>query len=69
MHLVPRFSFKRTGLANHVKLVRDVGAGEFVTAADVALAEQLQAVCVRREMEAQAQDTAEVADTALAATN
>jgi predicted homoserine dehydrogenase-like protein len=57
------------GLANHVKLVRDVAAGDFVTAADVALAENLQAVRVRREMEAQAQDSAEVADTALAATN
>jgi predicted homoserine dehydrogenase-like protein len=52
------------GLANHVKLVRDVAAGDFVTAADVALAEKLQAVRVRREMEAQAQDSAEVADTA-----
>jgi predicted homoserine dehydrogenase-like protein len=49
--------------------VRDVAAGDFVTAADVALAEKLQAVRVRREMEAQAQDSAEVADTALAATN
>jgi predicted homoserine dehydrogenase-like protein len=57
------------GLANHVKLVRDVAAGDFVTAADVALAEKLQAVRVRREMEAQAQDSTEVADTALAATN
>ena len=57
------------GLANHVKLVRNVAAGDFVTAADVALTEKLQAVRVRREMEAQAQDSAEVADTALAATN
>src|SRR5262249_33101712 len=48
-------------------LVRDVAAGDFVTAADVAPAENLQAVRVRREMEAQAQDS--VADTALAATN
>jgi predicted homoserine dehydrogenase-like protein len=31
------------GLANHVKLVRDVAAGDFVTIADVALAEKLQA--------------------------
>jgi hypothetical protein len=30
---------------------------------------QLQAVRVRREMEAQAQDSAEIADTALTATN
>src|SRR6202048_4960873 len=52
------------GLANHVKLVRDVAVGDFVTAADVALAEKLQAVRVRREMEAQTQDSAEVADTA-----
>jgi predicted homoserine dehydrogenase-like protein len=57
------------GLANQVKLVRDVAAGDFVTAADVALAENLQAVRVRREMEAQAQDSTEVADTTLAATN
>ena len=57
------------GLANHVKLVRDIAAGDFVTAADVALAEKLQAVRVRREMEAQAQDSTEVADTTLAATN
>jgi predicted homoserine dehydrogenase-like protein len=52
------------GLANHVKLVRDVAAGDFVTAADVVLAKRLQAIRVRREMEAQAQDPAEVADTA-----
>jgi hypothetical protein len=49
--------------------VRDVAAGDFVTAADVALSENLQAVRVRREMEAQAQDTAHVVDTVLAATN
>jgi predicted homoserine dehydrogenase-like protein len=57
------------GLAHHAKLVRDVAAGDFVTAADVALSEKLQAVCVRREMEAQAQDSAEVADMALAGTD
>jgi predicted homoserine dehydrogenase-like protein len=57
------------GLANHVKLVRDVAAGDFVTAADVALSENLQAVGVRREMEAQAQGSAEVPDMALAVTN
>jgi predicted homoserine dehydrogenase-like protein len=57
------------GLTNQVKLVRDVPADDFVTAADVALDEKLQAVRVRREMEAQAQDSAAVADTALAATN
>jgi hypothetical protein len=49
--------------------VRDVAAGDFVTTVDVALADKLQAVRVRREMEAQAQDSTEVADTALAATN
>ena len=53
------------GLANHVKLVRGVAAGDFVTAADVALAENLQAVRVRREMEALAQDSVEIADTAV----
>ena len=53
------------GLANHVKLVRGVAAGDFVTAADVVLAEELQAVRVRREMEALAQDSAEVADVAV----
>jgi predicted homoserine dehydrogenase-like protein len=57
------------GLANRVKLLRDVAAGDFVTAADVALNEKLQAVRVRREMEAQAQDSAEVADAASVATN
>jgi predicted homoserine dehydrogenase-like protein len=43
------------GLAHHVKLVGDVAAGEFVTAAHVALDDELQAVRVRREMEMQAQ--------------
>ncbi len=43
------------GLANDVKLLRDVAAGEFVTAADVALDGTLQAVRIRREMETQAQ--------------
>jgi len=41
------------GLANRVKLLRDVAAGEFVTAADVVLDDKSQAVRVRREMEAQ----------------
>ena len=36
------------GLAHHVKLVRNVAAGEFVTAADVALDENSQAVRIRR---------------------
>jgi predicted homoserine dehydrogenase-like protein len=39
------------GLASHVKLLRDVAAGEFVRAADVALDENSQAVRVRRAME------------------
>ena len=42
------------GLASHVKLVRDIPAGEFVKAVDVALDETSQAVRVRREMERQA---------------
>ena len=41
------------GLAHHVKLNRDVAAGEFLTAADVALDENSQAVRIRREMERQ----------------
>jgi predicted homoserine dehydrogenase-like protein len=43
------------GLAHHVKLVRNVAAGDFVTAADVALDDNSQAVRIRREMEKQAQ--------------
>jgi predicted homoserine dehydrogenase-like protein len=42
------------GLAHHVKLVRDVAAGTFLTAADVALDDRQQAVCIRREMEQEA---------------
>jgi predicted homoserine dehydrogenase-like protein len=45
------------GLAHHVKLVRNVAAGEFVTAADVALDDNSQAVRIRREMGRQAQQT------------
>jgi predicted homoserine dehydrogenase-like protein len=45
------------GLAHHVKLLRDVAAGEFLTAADVALDDKSQAVRVRREMEQQARQT------------
>ena len=41
------------GLAHHVKLKRDVAAGEFLTAADVALDDNSQAVRLRREMERQ----------------
>src|SRR5579863_2857726 len=39
------------GLAHHVKLVRDVAAGDFVTNADIALDGNLPAVRIRREME------------------
>ncbi len=48
------------GLAHHVKLLRSVAAGEFVTAADVALDDDLQAVRIRRAMEAQAQQVTAV---------
>jgi predicted homoserine dehydrogenase-like protein len=41
------------GLAHHVKLTRDVGAGEILTTADVALDSSVEAVRVRREMERQ----------------
>ncbi len=39
------------GLAHHVKLTRNVAAGEFLTCADVALDENAQAVRIRRAME------------------
>jgi predicted homoserine dehydrogenase-like protein len=39
------------GLAHHVKLKRDIAAGEFLSAADVELDDNSQAVRVRREME------------------
>jgi len=42
------------GLAHHVRLVRDVAAGTFLTAADVALDDRQQAVRIRREMEQEA---------------
>src|ERR1700730_15516571 len=48
------------GLAHHVKLVRDVAAGEILTAADVALDEGSPPVRLRREMERQAQTNAAV---------
>jgi predicted homoserine dehydrogenase-like protein len=48
------------GLAHHVKLVRDVAAGSFVTAADVALDEKSQAVQIRRAMEAEARQAPRV---------
>ena len=51
------------GLAHHVKLVRDVAAGEFITGADVALDGNLQAVRIRREMEMQARQLTPAAGT------
>jgi predicted homoserine dehydrogenase-like protein len=42
------------GLAHHVKLERDVAAGEILTAVDVALDAKQEAVRIRREMERQA---------------
>jgi predicted homoserine dehydrogenase-like protein len=45
------------GLAHRVKLTRNVAAGEFVTAGDVALDGNSQAVRVRREMENEARQT------------
>jgi predicted homoserine dehydrogenase-like protein len=49
------------GLAHHVKLVRDVAAGEFLTAADVALDGRQQAVQIRHEMERHARSGAAMA--------
>jgi predicted homoserine dehydrogenase-like protein len=43
------------GLAHHVKLTRDVAAGEILTGADVALDATQEPVRIRREMERQAQ--------------
>jgi predicted homoserine dehydrogenase-like protein len=48
------------GLAHHVKLLRNVAAGEFLTAADVALDEASQAVRIRREMESDARGAGNV---------
>jgi predicted homoserine dehydrogenase-like protein len=48
------------GLAHHVKLKRDVAAGEFLTAADVALDDNAQAVRIRREMEQDARQAGRV---------
>ena len=48
------------GLASNVKLTRDVGAGQFVKAADVALDQTSQAVQVRRQLERQAHASAKV---------
>src|ERR1700688_4030442 len=54
------------GLAHRVKLVRDVAAGDFVTAAAVALDENARAVRIRREMESRARDATKLADSTLA---
>jgi predicted homoserine dehydrogenase-like protein len=48
------------GLAHQVKLLRDVAAGEFLTAADVALDDSALAVRTRRKMERQAREAGEV---------
>jgi len=42
------------GLAHHVRLTRDIAAGEILTSADVALDANQQAVRIRREMEREA---------------
>jgi predicted homoserine dehydrogenase-like protein len=48
------------GLAHHVKLKRDIAAGEFIVSADVALDDQSQAVRVRREMEQKARQASNI---------
>jgi len=53
------------GLAHHARLVRDVAAGEFLTAADVALDDvrhddMAQAVRIRRDMEMQARQVGKI---------
>jgi predicted homoserine dehydrogenase-like protein len=48
------------GLAHHVKLKRDVAAGEFLTSADVALDDASQAVRIRRDMERDARQVSQV---------
>jgi predicted homoserine dehydrogenase-like protein len=48
------------GLAHHVKLKRDIAAGEFIASADVALDDNSQAVRVRREMEQQARQASNI---------
>ncbi len=48
------------GLAHHVKLECDVAAGEFLTAADVALDDASQAVSIRRDMERDARQDSRV---------
>jgi predicted homoserine dehydrogenase-like protein len=48
------------GLAHHVKLLRNVAAGEILTAADVALDETSPVVRIRREMRREAWQATEV---------
>jgi predicted homoserine dehydrogenase-like protein len=57
------------GLAHHVKLLRDVAVGDVVTAADVALDGNLQAVRIRREMESEARGASARTQSAAAAAN
>jgi predicted homoserine dehydrogenase-like protein len=45
------------GLAHHVKLKRDIAAGEFLSAADVELDDHSQAVRIRRDMERDARQS------------
>jgi predicted homoserine dehydrogenase-like protein len=49
------------GLAHHVKVTRNVAAGEFLTTADVALDDTSQAVRIRRDMERLAQPAKQAA--------
>jgi predicted homoserine dehydrogenase-like protein len=49
------------GLAHHVKVTRNVAAGEFLTTADVALDDTSQAVRIRRDMERLAQPVKQAA--------
>jgi predicted homoserine dehydrogenase-like protein len=48
------------GLAHHVKVLRDIAAGEIVSAADVALDGTMQAVRIRRDMEQEARQAGTV---------
>jgi len=57
------------GLAHRTKLIRDVAAGDVVTAAAVALDGNLQAVGIRREMESEARGAVERTRPAAAASN
>ncbi len=55
------------GLAHHVKVLRDVAAGDIVTSADVALDGNMQAVRIRREMEREARQAGKEAGALAAA--